>query len=168
MQKKIISTALQMAKSEGLINLSRPELCKRVGISEGSFTYHMGCSFTKFTQNIKPLVVENNNIKVVNKKRVTDPTLRKEHILNVAINTAKIISYDKLTRQDVAENAGVSIGLITRYFTTMNQLRRDVMRTAVKRGVLEVVAQGLVNKDKHALKASKELKANAANLIANY
>ena len=166
MKSHITNIALEMVHDNGLMNLSRLELCERAGIADGSFVYHMGCNFTELVSNLRPQVEDQTIHKVV-KLRV-DPALRKDHILNAAIDAAKKKGYNKITRPDVAEAAGVSMSLITHYFETMNQLKRDIMRTAVKRGVPEIVAQGLVNKDRHALKASKELKTQAAHLIANY
>ena len=165
MRSHITNIALDMVHTNGLINLSRLELCERAGIADGSFPYHMGCTFTEFVSKLRPKV-EDQTIHKVIKLRV-DPALRKDHILKAAIAVAITKGYNKVTRDDVAESAGVSMGLITHYFTNMNQLRRDIMRTAVKRGIAEIVAQGLTNKDCHALKASKELKTQAAHLIAN-
>ncbi|MCH9712703.1 MAG: TetR/AcrR family transcriptional regulator [Proteobacteria bacterium] len=166
MKSHITNIALDMIHSNGLINLSRLELCERAGIADGSFPYHMGCTFTEFVSKLRPQVEDQTIHKVV-KLRV-DPALRKDHILDCAIVVAMDKGYNKVTRDEVAEAAGVSMGLITHYFETMNQLKRDIMRAAVKRGIPEIVAQGLVNKDRHALKASKELKTKAANIIANY
>lgn len=166
MKLHITNIALDMVHTNGLINLSRLELCERAGIADGSFPHHMGCTFTEFVSRLRPEVKDQTIHKVI-KLRV-DPALRKDHILNAAIVVAIDKGYNKVTRDDVAEAAGVSMGLITHYFTNMNQLRRDIMRTAVKRDIPEIVAQGLTNKDRHALKASKELKTKAAHLIANY
>ena len=166
MKSHITNIALDMVHSNGLINLSRLELCERAGIADGSFVHHMGCTFTEFVSRLRPQVQDQTTHNVI-KLRV-DPALRKDHILNAAIVVAIDKGYNKVTRDDIAEAAGVSMGLITHYFTNMNQLRRDIMRTSVKRGIPEIIAQGLTSKDRHALKASKELKTQAAHLIANY
>lgn len=166
MKSHITNIALEMVHDNGLINLSRLELCERAGIADGSFPHHMGCTFTEFVSRLRPEVRDQTIHKVV-KLRV-DPALRKDHILSTALAISEIKGYNKITRDDVAEAAGVSMGLITHYFETMNQLKRDIMRAAVKRGYVAIIAQGLTNKDRHALKASKELKTQAANLIANY
>ena len=49
----------------------------------------------------------------------------------------------------------------------MTQLRRSVMRAAVAQEIPEIIAQGLTNGDLHAKKASPELKARAATLLAS-
>ncbi|MCH9712662.1 MAG: TetR/AcrR family transcriptional regulator [Proteobacteria bacterium] len=165
MKSHITNIALEMVQDNGLINLSRGELCERAGISIGSFPYYMGCSFTEFVSKLRPQIVDNNTHNVI--KLRADPALRKDNILQTAIKISIKKGYNKITRDDVAEAAGVSMGLITHYFTNMNQLRRDIMRTSVKTEIPEIVAQGLANKDRHALKASKELKTKAAHIIAN-
>jgi hypothetical protein len=43
----------------------------------------------------------------------------------------------------------------------MTQLRRDVVRHSIRNRNLTVLAQALVNRDPHALKASKEIKQAA-------
>lgn len=75
--------------------------------------------------------------------------------------------YTRVTRDEVAAHAQCSPALVSHYLGTMPDLRRDVMRAAVKRGILPVIAQGLAAKDRHALKASEELKKAAlATLVA--
>lgn len=162
-KKTIIKTAKIMIAENGLINLSRKELCERSGISDGSFIHVMGCTFTEL---IKQLSDDTEKIYTVNKHRV-NPKLRKEHILNVAVDVACNHGYHKLTRDAVAETAGVSMGLVSRYFGTMPQLKRDVMRAAIKRDIASIVAQGLAINDKHARKAPQGLKQQAAEIIAN-
>lgn len=160
----IVETANTMVAEMGLINLSRRELCERAGVSDGSFSYIMGCSFTEFINTIKE---NTDKIHTVNKHRVI-PLLRKDHILNVAIKLAtRPGGYNALTRDGIAESAGVSMGLINNYFGTMVQLKRAVMRAAINRGIPEIIAQGIAINDKHAKKAPQDLKEQAAKLIAN-
>lgn len=89
------------------------------------------------------------------------PGDRTEQILRAAVEAAKTIGYDKLTRDVVAAKAGCSIGLVSLRFKTMPQLRRAVMRRAIADGVLPVIAQGIVAKDVHALKAPEKLRRQA-------
>ena len=100
-----------------------------------------------------------------NAKRM-NPAHRREQILNAAVGMATDVGLQKTTRDGIAERAGVSMGLVTRYFNTMTQLRRAVMRTAVKNEVLGVIAEGLVMGDPHAKKASPGLKERALAFIA--
>ena len=100
-------------------------------------------------------------------KKREAPKVCKSNLLQSAVELAKTVGYNKITREGVAKHAGVSESLITHYFNTMNQLRSGVMKYAVKQGVPEIVAQGLALKDKYVRKASPELKAQAIELIAN-
>jgi AcrR family transcriptional regulator len=126
----------------------------------------MDCTFTQFVRKMKKNS-RGNSLHTVNKSRV-EPSLRRDQLLNVAINVAIESGYNNLTRDAIAKQAGVSVGLISNYFGTIKQLKRAIMRAAVKRSIPEIVAQGLANKDVHALKASQDLKTQAATLIANY
>lgn len=166
MDKKehIKQVAIEMIEASGLINLSRFDLCQCAGIPDGSFPHIMGCTFAEFIEELKP-TVETVTVHQVVKARA-NPELRREQILDTAIDMARGIGYHKLTRDSLAGRVGVSMGLINRYFGTMLKLRRDIMRAAVKREIPEIIAQGLVNGDKHARKASQRLKDKAAAIIS--
>jgi AcrR family transcriptional regulator len=90
-----------------------------------------------------------------------DPKQRTQQILNAAVRVAKKSGYLNITREAVAAEAGCSIGLVTLRFETMTQLKRAVIRQAVKERVLEVIAQGIVARDTYALRAPEELKKQA-------
>lgn len=165
-REQVKQTAIAMVQEAGLINLSRRDLCTRAGIPDGSFPHVMGCNFADFVSELKA-EGRDGAAYPVSKSRA-NPALRKDQILTVAIEMAKEQGYHKITRDAVAECAGVSMGLVTRYFGTMKQLKTAVMRTAVKQGIPEIVAQGLANGDDHAKKAPAELKAEAARLLANF
>jgi len=166
MKSHITNTALDMVHENGLINLSRRELCERAGIPNGSFPHYMGESFTEFVSRIKK-VTENEDDKhyPVIKTRA-NPELRRDQILKVAVELSIKQGYQHIRRDGIAEVAGVSEGLVTNYFNTMTQLRRDIIRVAIKKEIPEIIAQGLANGDKHARKASPELKEKAAKMIA--
>jgi len=164
-KEKVKEKAIEMVKSDGLINMSRSGLCEAAGIPNGSFPHVMGCTFSDFVEELKEFDQGSNS--EVNKTR-TDPELRKGQILNVAIELSKELGYHKVTRDGIAERAGISAGLISRYFNTMKQLRRAIIRAAIHQEIPEIVAQGIANKDDQAKKAPPELKRKAIELIANY
>lgn len=66
-----------------------------------------------------------------------------------------------LTREAIAEHAECSPALVSYYLGTMSQMRRSVVRAAVAREVLPVVAQALAMGDKVAQRAPAALKARA-------
>lgn len=89
------------------------------------------------------------------------PEVRKEEVLDAAVEVACAFGYYNFRREDVADEAGVSPATINNYFNTMTQLRRAVMRRAIKQGVLKIVAQGLAQQDACALKAPEDVKKAA-------
>ena len=95
-----------------------------------------------------------------------DPEARKEQILNVAVELAELLGYDKIRRDGIAEKANVADGLVTRYFNTMNQLKRAVMRHAVTNDNVIIVAQGIAARDPQALKAPDALRQKALAHLA--
>ena len=94
------------------------------------------------------------------------PLDRKADILAAAVELAKTSGFTKVTRDAVAIAAGVSTGLVSHYYNTMPQLKRDLMRYAVRYDVAEVIAQGLSIRDPHAMKASPEQKQKALMTLA--
>lgn len=91
------------------------------------------------------------------------PEERKEQILEAAIKLAKREGYNNIRRDDVAAAANVSMGLVNAYFKTIKQLKRAVMRAAIHREILEIIAQGMLAKDNLVAKISDDLKQRAAN-----
>lgn len=94
------------------------------------------------------------------KKRL-DPKVRKAQLIDAALQVAETHGYANMRREDIANHAEVSEGLISLYFNTMPQLRRAVIRHSIRQRNLTVLAQGLVNRDPHALKAPKEIRQAA-------
>lgn len=89
------------------------------------------------------------------------PKARRDEILDAALALAEERSHVEITREEISERAGVSVGLITHYFGTMPKLKRDVMRAAIRTEILPIIARGIVMGDPHALKAPPELKQRA-------
>ena len=90
-----------------------------------------------------------------------NPKDRKAEILHAALLVAELKGYSHIQRSDVATAAGVSPARVSQLFNTMVQLRRAVMRHAIKTRHHKIIAQGLAVGDKQALKAPQELKQAA-------
>lgn len=86
---------------------------------------------------------------------------RRDQILGIALQIAERDGFNTLRRDAVAAEAGVATGQVNHMFGTMTQLCRAVMRAAVHREVLPVIAQGLALGDKEAHKAPEWLKQKA-------
>lgn len=88
----------------------------------------------------------------------------KDQILAAALSLAAQRGYTNVTRDAVAHRVKAAPSLVNYYFKTMKVFRRQLMRHAIRKGDLCVVAQGLIARDVHALKAPADLRARA---IAN-
>jgi AcrR family transcriptional regulator len=86
---------------------------------------------------------------------------RLAQILAAALRMASRDGYARITREGIAKAAGVSEALVTYHLGTMPELRRAVMREAIRVECLAVIAQGVASRDRHALKAPRELQQKA-------
>lgn len=92
--------------------------------------------------------------------------VRKDQILNAAIILAMRVGYTQMSRAQVAEEAQCSEASVTHYFTNMHQLRKYLMRHAVKNNLLGIIGQGVAHKDPIALRVSNEIQKQAvASLV---
>lgn len=93
---------------------------------------------------------------------------RKQQLLDSALKLASEHGYKNVTRKMIAEDCDCTEGNVSRALgATMPQIKRDIMRHAVKNENLTVIAQGIVDKDTHALKAPKDVKERAINTLLN-
>jgi AcrR family transcriptional regulator len=90
---------------------------------------------------------------------------RLAQILAAALKLSARMGYTRITRADIAKAAGVADALVTYHLGTMPDLRRAVMREAVRTECLSVIAQGLTARDKHAAKAAPELQRKALQAV---
>ena len=94
------------------------------------------------------------------------PVDRKTEILAAALRVAeKPGSYAKLTRASVATEASCTEGLVSRYFGTMISLKRAVMRAAVHKENLAIIAQGIACNDAVAAKAPLNIRTAALQTL---
>ena len=91
-----------------------------------------------------------------------DPALRADQIVEAALGLIEAgAHYSRVTRDEIAEVCGITGTAVQYHFPTMQQLRRSIMRAAVKRGSLMCIAQGLVDGDAQALKADATVREAA-------
>jgi AcrR family transcriptional regulator len=89
----------------------------------------------------------------------------KERILDAAVIIAETDGLMNITRAEIAHHAQCAEGLINKYYGTMKQLRRDIMRHAIAVQNLELIAQGLAAKDPRAMAIEPALKRRAINAV---
>jgi len=99
------------------------------------------------------------------KRRRIDPDEREQEIMQAALVLAELNGYRVITREQIAEYAKCSPSLVGKYFGDMQELRRCIMRAAVKQERAEVVLQGLVTRDPIALSAPEHVRTAAKNRL---
>jgi len=82
-------------------------------------------------------------------------------ILNAALKLAESEGFTNITRDGIAAAARVACGLVNYHYKTMDDLRDAMMRQAVSKSLLTVLAQGIVYGHPVALNAPGELKKQA-------
>lgn len=91
---------------------------------------------------------------------------RTNDILAAALRVAERDGFTSMRRDAIATEAGITGGLVTIRLGSMDQVRRSVMRLAIKERKLRTIAEGLACKDRHALKAPQELRDEVARWLA--
>lgn len=101
---------------------------------------------------------------------------RNRAVLDAALRLALSRGYRNITRQQVADEAGVAVGSVNNAFGTMDGLRDAVMAAAVDRaaagelasgrGTLPIIAQGIVDRHPAALNAPQSVKDSALASLA--
>ena len=94
------------------------------------------------------------------------PADRKNAILDAAVATASKVGFANLRLAQVAQIAECSNALVVQHFATMVQLRRAVMRKAIKDRTLPIIAAGIAIGDPTAAKVPPELRKAALASLA--
>lgn len=89
------------------------------------------------------------------------------HMREAAIRAAQRFGYTKMTRAQIAAEAGVSEGLVSHKFGPMDKLRRSVMEHAVDICDLAVIGQGIAAADPRALAAPPDVRRRAIKYLAD-
>lgn len=93
------------------------------------------------------------------------PNDRKAQILDAAIAVAVRDSFANMERKAIAREANVTEGLVSYHFGTMKNLRRTVMRHAIKERNLYIIAEGIICRNPYALKVPDDVKKEALELV---
>lgn len=89
---------------------------------------------------------------------------RVARILTAAVKLSAKEGYRTVTREAIANAAGVAPGLVSLYLGTRENWQRAIMREAIRTECLPVIAQGLVVRDPHARKVAPELRQKALQI----
>lgn len=90
---------------------------------------------------------------------------KRDDIVNEVYKLAERDGYESLTRDNIAEAAGIAFGSITYYFTTVQNLREQIMKKAIVKKNLVILAAGIAARSEQALAAPERLKQEAVKLL---
>ncbi len=102
---------------------------------------------------------------MTNKRRRLEPDDRRTEVMRAAVHAANAFGYTAMTRSQIAVLAGVSGPLVAVYLGEMPEVRRAVVRYAIKREHLGIIAQALALKDPEAAKVSEALRRRACRSL---
>lgn len=90
---------------------------------------------------------------------------RRAILLTAACNLAVKRGYWAVTREAIAAECRVSPALVSHMLGSAHQMRREILRVAVAKEIVAIVAQGLVMRDPIAMRAPEHLINEAAKRI---
>lgn len=94
------------------------------------------------------------------------PEARREDILAAAFHLATKRHYQLLTRNEIAEQAGISGPSVQYHFGTMARLRKAIVRAAICRECLAVLSQAILSHDPLVKGISPELRERAVASVS--
>lgn len=91
--------------------------------------------------------------------------VRIQQCIDAALELARDKPYHEVTRNEIAEAVGVAGSVVQWHFGTVKQLRRQIMRAAIRAERLDIILQGIAVQDPHALRAPEELRNRAVRSL---
>ena len=87
-------------------------------------------------------------------------------ILEAAIELSKLFGYRNITREQVAKGAGVATGTVSLHMGTMKQMRRSIVRHAIRTQHQRIISQAILNDDPLVRKLPVDVRKTALMSIA--
>lgn len=92
--------------------------------------------------------------------------ISKSTMLDAAIKLAEEKGYDKVTREEIAKKLNVATGTVHNRLGTMRQLKKEIVRKAMRTGNSTIIVQAIANKDPHIKKLPPEVRKAALMEVA--
>lgn len=90
-----------------------------------------------------------------------EDTIKKNNIREAAVMLSQKQDYKEISRAVIASFAGVSESLVSHHFGSMDNVRSMIMKEAIKRRILSIIVQGILDNHEVAKAAPDELKRSA-------
>lgn len=95
------------------------------------------------------------------KRNRMKPDARRAQLLAAALDEAEVVGYNFVRREDIAKRVGASGALLCSYFGTVTNLRRDIVRAAIRGRRLPIIAEALAARSPLVAEIPDELRAAA-------
>lgn len=95
------------------------------------------------------------------------PNLRRDQIMEAAIQLSLSHGYRTLTRVNVAIASRSSEGTVSRYFLTTANLKKEVLKEAVKREILPILVENLSDESEDRIELTPELQQKVVDFITS-
>jgi DNA-binding transcriptional regulator YbjK len=162
LREEIRAAALELADEGGLHCVTAKGIADLVGIHADRLEEFSGYTLEELIDTIAPEYRDElDNMKG---KRVS-PALRKWQIVVKAIGLSKHGGYFQVNFEEVAKAAGISTGLVKRYYPTVDTLRDAIVQKAIAVGDLDVIVQAMASRSPLVSDIPKELKEQAAKRL---
>lgn len=160
LQKTIELSARMLARERGAIHVRKADVCKLAKLAPSAFNRVMGETFPQMMMRLgEPMGDTKSCVRA-------SPEMRKNNILDCAIDCARTLGYNAITRADIAKRANVSSALISHYLGPIECVRKVVLEESITRGIPEIVAQGLALNDPICKNISQELLNKISNFLS--
>lgn len=96
-----------------------------------------------------------------------DPDIRKQQILDAAIDLSIQKGYRQLTRQSIANKIRCAAPLINHYYGNIENLRDIVLQIAIEREIMPILAESYGSRGKETSHLPTPLKEKVINYLMN-
>ena len=100
-------------------------------------------------------------------ERYADPRIRKQQLLNAAVELALQVGFSNMTRDSIAQFANVSTGLINFHFDSIKQLRKELIKLAIDKEILPIIIQAIGKGEIKLNKLPPEVRTKIADYLSN-
>jgi AcrR family transcriptional regulator len=140
-QKQLIDKGVELARANGLLNVSVRSVCEACGVPVGSFPGRTGWTHKQFIN-----ILRDNGAPIGNESQLCKvmPDVRREQLLDAALRLAKKKGLYSLSHKEVAKECGVARPTVAHYFSRLDDLRIYTAQHAVKHGVVSVIVEGVI------------------------
>lgn len=164
MNRAAIIDAIRAEAAEvGALKVSLPSIRDRLGLTVRGFTLASGGA--SFAELVHEATRKRHPIKLTRTARAPHPEIRREVLLEAAVQAAQTVGADGVRASHIAELAGVSDTLVKHYLYPLAVMQRALVTEAIRRDDPVLLSRLLTNAA--SANAPADLRRRAAEVLAN-